>query len=137
LNATRSDAITDTPNSATSSRRRLLGAMLALVACGVASRVHAAALTFDFQVTDGAVPPKMRLVRVKEGDEVTLRFTSDRRLLLHLHGYEIEWSVEPGKVATVTFTATLTGRFPVHAHDTGAGGAHGESVLVEVEVYPR
>ena len=119
-------------------RRRLMGAGVAVALAGVTSLARAAPLTFEFNVVNGAVPADMRVVRVKEGDVVTLRFRSDKPLVLHLHGYEIEIKVSPGSVGTMAFTARLTGRFPVHVHGVG-GGAHAneESVLVEVEVYPR
>ena len=35
-------------------------------------------------------------VRVKEGDDVELRWTSDRPVTLHLHGYEIDAKVAAG-----------------------------------------
>jgi hypothetical protein len=101
---------------------------------------YAAERTFEFRVVHGVVPANERHVRVNEGDVVTLLFTSDRALLLHLHGYELEWRVEPGTPASVTFTARLTGRFPVHAHDAGGrahANANAETALVYVDVYPR
>jgi hypothetical protein len=102
--------------------------------------VRAAELTFDLRLQDGRVPESMRVIRVNEGDIVTLRWTVDRPALLHLHGYDIEWRVQPGTVAKVTFTARLTGRFPVHVHDSMSDmndHAHEASPLVYIEVYPR
>ena len=58
----------------------------------------------------------MRLIRVKQGDAVRLRWSTDRPIALHLHGYDIETKVEPGAVAEMTFTARATGRFPVEEH---------------------
>lgn len=60
-------------------------------------------------------------VTVGEGDRVTLRFTADRPRELHLHGYDREVEVEPGETTTLSLEATLTGRFEVEDHDTGAG----------------
>src|SRR6476646_912111 len=120
-------------------RRRLLQA-LAAIAIGTAARgIHAADVAFDLRVQNGRVPASMRLVRVKEGDIVTLRWFADRPLLLHLHGYDIEWRLQAGVVGKVTFTARMTGRFPIHAHDTGnrTDVAHDDASLVYVEVYPR
>ncbi|HJU24055.1 MAG TPA: hypothetical protein VJ891_16240 [Casimicrobiaceae bacterium] len=113
-------------------------ATIAALAIAIAtSRAHATALAFDIRVQNGRVPGDMRLVRVKEGDVVTLRVTSDRPLDLHLHGYDIEWHVQPGVTGTQTFDARLTGRFPVHAHGATATGAHDDAPLLYVEVYPR
>jgi len=114
-------------------------AMLVL-AVGAALDAHAGELAFDLRLQDGHVPDSMRLIRVKQGDVVTLRWTVDRPTLLHLHGYDIQWRVQPGTVGKVTFTASVTGRFPVHAHGavTSANDhAHEDSPLVYVEVYPR
>ena len=119
------------------SRRRALRIVAAFGVAIAMSRVHAAALAFDIRVQNGRVPGDIRLVRVKEGDVVTLRVTSDRPLDLHLHGYDIEWRVQPGVTSTQTFTARLTGRFPVHAHGASATNAHDEAPLLYVEVYPR
>jgi hypothetical protein len=94
---------------------------------------------FDLKVEHSTVPPKMRLIRVKQGDLVKLRWTSDRPITLHLHGYDIERTIVPGSVAEMAFTANATGRFPVEEHkpDAHGGHAHGEAPLVRIEVYPR
>jgi translation initiation factor IF-1 len=123
-----------------SMRTFALLALLAIVSTSIALGARAAELTFDLRVEDGRVPQSMRLIRVKQGDVVTLQWTVDRALLLHLHGYDVEWRVQPGTVGKVSFTARLTGRFPLHAHDTGTRAndrAHEDGPLVYVEVYPR
>jgi hypothetical protein len=96
-------------------------------------------VVFDLKVEGGRVAPGMRLIRVKQGDAVRLRWTSDRPITLHLHGYDIETRVEPGAIAQMTFTARATGRFPVEEHkpDARAGQSHGEAPLVRIEVRPR
>src|SRR5262245_20108680 len=104
---------------------------------------HAAAQTpqvvFDLRIESGRVAPGMQLIRVKQGDRVELRWASDRPIILHLHGYDIETRVQPGMIAHMTFTARATGRFPVEEHkpDAQAAHAHGEAPLVRIEVYPR
>ncbi len=82
--------------------------------------------------------PTCGSIRVKQGDAVRLRWTSDRPIPLHLHGYDIETKVEPGTTAEMTFTARATGRFPVEEHkpDTRGGHSHGEAPLVRIEVRP-
>ncbi|MBO0764501.1 MAG: hypothetical protein J2P50_07925 [Hyphomicrobiaceae bacterium] len=98
----------------------------------------AADLTFDLKIVAGKLPEAMRLVRVKRGDTVKLRWTSDRPTVLHLHGYDIECRVEPGAVAEMSFVARATGRFPVEEHkpDAKGGHSHGDGALVHVEVLP-
>jgi hypothetical protein len=100
---------------------------------------HAAELTFDIRIEAGKVPQNMRIVRVKQGDSVKLRWTSDRPIVLHLHGYDIERKVEPGAMSEMAFLARATGRFAVeeHRHDAKGGHSHGESALVRIEVLPR
>jgi len=120
--------------------RYLMLALLVFVATADPLDTQAAELTFDLRLQDARVPESMQLIRVKQGDVVTLRWTADRPVLLHLHGYDIEWRVWPGTVGSVTFTARLTGRFPVHAHDNATRAndhAYEDSPLVYVEVYPR
>ena len=112
---------------------------LALVIAGSAG-IAAAELTFDIKIEGGRVPEAMRLISVTEGDVVKLRWTSDRPLVLHLHGYDIEKRVAPGAVSELAFTAYATGRFPLHLHEQGAGvggHAHEDLPLATVEVYPR
>jgi hypothetical protein len=99
-----------------------------------------AELTFNLRIENGRVPDDMRVIRVKQGDVVTLRWNVDQPVILHLHGYDIERRVEPGAVGEMSFTAGATGRFPAHAHPVGArpgSRAHEEAPLVYVEVYPR
>ena len=107
----------------------------------LAAPVSAAAeLTFDIKIERGRVPDTKRLIRVNEGDVVKLRWTSDRPLILHLHGYDIEKRVAAGAVTELAFTAYATGRFPIHVHAQGAGRrrsrARGRPLAI-IEVYPR
>src|SRR5919108_2268220 len=96
--------------------------MLALlpIAFAAAVSVSAAELSFDLKVARGRVADNMRLIRVKQGDVVKLRWTSDQPLVVHLHGYDIEKRIAPGGVTEMTFNAYATGRFAVHVHTQGA-----------------
>jgi FtsP/CotA-like multicopper oxidase with cupredoxin domain len=97
----------------------------------------AAEVTFDLRIERGAVQANMRRIRVKQGDTVTLRWTADRKTILHLHGYDIEKTVEPGAIVEMSFVARATGRFPVSAHVPQAGGGHAhDPPLTHVEVHP-
>ncbi len=120
-------------------RRRML--LLAPTAAVLAPAVGASAadLTFDLKIERGQVPQNMRVIRVSQGDVVKLRWSTDQPLTLHLHGYDIEQTLERGAVAEMTFTAHATGRFPVHVHDGSARAGshfHQEVPLVLIEVYP-
>jgi hypothetical protein len=118
----------------------LLGLRLVFAFIGVVSFsmvVNAAELSFDIRVEKGSVPENLRLIRVKQGDVVKLRWHVDRAMILHLHGYDIEKRVQPNAVVEMNFTARATGRFPLHAHASGASTPDEEAALLYVEVYPR
>jgi hypothetical protein len=99
---------------------------------------HAADVTFDLHIESGKVQATMRRIRVKHSDNVTLRWTADKKTALHLHGYDIEKTVEPGSTVVMSFKATATGRFPVSVHVPKVGGGHThDPPLMHIEVYPR
>jgi hypothetical protein len=110
-------------------------ALLVLLLFLLAGQVFAEARTFELTVQAGELPPEVRVIRVRQGDDVTLRWTTDRSLTIHLHGYDIEKQVPVGAEPTIMhYTARATGRFPIEVH--GRGHAH-ERTLVYLEVYPR
>ena len=94
--------------------------------------------SFDLRIEGGSVPANMRIIRVNQGDLVKLRWTTDRLVALHLHGYDIESTVRPGATAEMSFTARAAGRFTVMrgAPKTGGGHTH-EAPIVTLEVRPR
>ena len=110
--------------------------MLAVGASRLSAQAHEAA--FDLKIEKGKVPQNMRLIRVKQGDVVKLQWSADRRTAIHLHGYDIEKTIEPGAVTDMTFVARATGRFTVVPHvgkEPSGGHSHG-AVLVTIEVLP-
>jgi hypothetical protein len=115
--------------------------VLMITATGAATPTIAQApeVVFDLKVEKGKVALNMRLIRVKQGDAVKLRWTTDRPIVLHLHGYDIERKVEPGAATEMAFEARATGRFPIEEHKPNAKGghSHGEAPLVRIEVRPR
>lgn len=88
---------------------------------------------FELALTDGKLPQAMQVIRIKQGDSVKLRWTTDRAITLHLHGYDIERELKAGAVTEFSFKAHATGRFPVNAHEHGRG----ERVVLYLEVHPR
>ena len=98
----------------------------------------AAEVSYVLAIANGRVPDNMRLIRVKQNDLVKLKWSTDKPMSVHLHGYDIEQEVKPGTVTEMSFTARSTGRFTIEPHvgKTQSGGhAHGD-VLVTIEVYP-
>ncbi len=120
--------MTRSPSSA-----RLAFSIATTILLAVAS-VLAESRIFDLTIHGGSLPPEQRVIRVHQGDAVTLRWTSDRSLTLHLHGYDLEQRINPRTTATMSFTARATGRFPIEIH---GGEGHGASTLAYLEVHPR
>lgn len=114
-------------------RRVRPAALVALVAVVVVAHAAADPRIVELAVKNGQLPEDRRVVRVQQGDEVTLSWTTDRPLTLHLHGYDLEAKLAPGPPVTMRLRARATGRFPIEIHS--AGGAH--HVLGYLEVHPR
>ena len=91
--------------------------------------------TVAIEIKDGKVVGK-NSTRVSRGDAVILRWSSDRQLKLHLHGYDVETTVNPGTPADMKIRARATGRFPVEIHGQDGRGAHGHKTIFHLEVYP-
>ena len=113
------------------SRLIMLGLTLLLAA---APGLRAEPRVIELAIQAGALPAPQRVVRLQQGAEVTLRWTTDLPVTLHLHGYDIEIAVKPGAPAPMTFRARATGRFPITLH-RAHGGA--EATLGYIEVHPR
>ena len=60
-------------------------------------------------IAGGSVVGGVRREKVKQGDEVTLRITSDVADELHVHTYDVTADLEPGETAEVTFDAAIPG----------------------------
>ena len=87
---------------------------------------------FELRIENGRLTTTAaKTLQVRRGDAVELIWSADRRSVLHLHGYDIEITVDAGESQSMTFRARATGRFPIEMH----GGRH--TVLVYLEVHPR
>jgi protein SCO1/2 len=92
--------------------------------------------TFNLTIEKRKVKRDTRTVRVKQGEKVTLRWSTDETVALHLHGYDIEKTLKSREVVEMSFKAHATGRFPIEAH--GFGGKKDKPVvLLYLEVLPR
>ena len=120
------------------SRRNLLKRLLgACAAAGLDQTLLAdepGEKAFNLSLRNGRLESKNNTLRVRRGERVELRFSTDRPIQLHLHGYNIEAGASPESPATISFTADIPGRFPVseHAH----GKAHHDRVVLYLEVHP-
>jgi hypothetical protein len=117
-------------------RRRLF--VFGLLAClGFPSMAQAQDVRrFDLALKAGELPKEQRTIKVKQGEAVELRFSSDRPMRLHLHGYDIEIAVKPGEPTVTALNARIAGRFSVEKlQDKPSGHQHGGKVLY-LEVHP-
>jgi len=99
-----------------------------------AERAPAENLVIELGIRNGTLPAEQRLIKVRQGDELILRWTSDKRVTVHLHGYDIEQAIAPGAPVTMRVSARASGRFPIELHGTKPGD---ESTLGYLEVHPR
>ena len=89
-----------------------------------------------------AKPPT---IRVRQDTWITVDWSTDEIVSIHLHGYDQLLEVKPGETKTMRIDATVPGRFPVSAHDYGAQTEgkgkqhkhHREAPLMYLEVLPR
>ncbi|MET9268592.1 cupredoxin domain-containing protein [Kribbella sp. NPDC003557] len=76
-------------------------------------------VTVDVTVANGKVNPSGATVKVKAGQTVLIKAVSDAEEELHIHGYDKELELTPGKAASVKFTANMKGTFEVETHKSG------------------
>ena len=70
----------------------------------------------QIQIRGGEVVGGAADIQVKKGDVVQFVVSSDAPDDIHLHGYDIEKKVEPGKPARFKFTADVEGIFEIESH---------------------
>ncbi|MBN1527976.1 MAG: hypothetical protein JW895_02885 [Thermoleophilaceae bacterium] len=67
-------------------------------------------------VRGGEVAGGPKTITVTKGDRVRIVVTADAHDDMHLHGYDIEKPVEPGRPARFDFKANLEGQFEMESH---------------------
>ena len=116
-------------------------ALLCIGLAGVSPKASADSVdrrVFELSIASRKLSVGEPVVRVTEGDSVELRWTGDEQVSLHLHGYDIEVRVVPGKSASMFLEAIATGRFPITSHGFGASPeGHGHPTIAYLEVHPR
>jgi hypothetical protein len=132
--------VTFDPTNRAIARRQFLrwvGACVLVAAAGTTARAETAApKVFEVRIKNRKVVAPEGAIRVKRGDVVELRWTTDERVEIHLHGYDKELTVAPGKPAKLVIRARIAGRFPITSHGWGSQG-HGHDALTYLEVHPR
>lgn len=109
-------------------------AVLVIATLLAAAHASAESRVIALTIRNGTLPTEQRLIKVRQGDDVTLRWTSDKRVTIHVHGYDIEQAITPDAAVTMRFVARASGRFPIELHGTKRGD---ESTLGYLEVHPR
>ena len=112
--------------------RRSLLPVAAAYADALAASDRSAPRVLDLPITNGKAAVAGGTIKVKQGDELELRWSSDRPMSLHLHGYDIEVKVAPQSPVVMSFKAKLAGRFAVSEHRQ----AGREQAVLYLEVYP-
>jgi hypothetical protein len=94
---------------------------------------------FDLQIENGRLMDSRKVIAVRRYDRVEINWRADRRTILHLHGYDIEITIEPDKPEMMTFVARATGRFGIEIHPPPGEGkaSNHHAVLIYLEVHPR
>jgi Cupredoxin-like domain len=76
-------------------------------------------VTINVTVANGKVNPSGASVKAKAGQTVLVTAVSDADEELHIHGYDKELELTPGKPASVKFTANMKGTFEIETHKSG------------------
>src|SRR5215472_235528 len=86
---------------------------------------------FELRIQNGEISDRSKPIKVQRDDSIEIDWSADQRAIVHLHGYDILLTVDPGQTQKMTFVANATGRFPIELH----GEQH--RVLIYLEVHPR
>jgi len=122
---------------AASCGRDIRNAALGLIGAAslfAATSLVAASLVFQLSIRSEDHQGAARVLRAKQGDQIAIEWSADKPQVVHIHPYEIEQELVPGKVSRNEFTATISGRFPIEAHPGARGGRR---IVGYLEVLPR
>lgn len=89
----------------------------------------ARARSTSITVRDGRPVGGVKRIRLASGRTVRLAVTADAPEEIHVHGYDIERQLTPGRAARLRFPAELEGIFEIELHGTG-------TPIAELEVRP-
>ena len=81
-------------------------------------------------VRDGKPAGGVKTLQFSSGESARIDLTSNRPGEIHLHGYDLEKTLQPGKTTVVRFKADIEGIFELEDHDSG-------QELARVQVSPR
>jgi hypothetical protein len=85
--------------------------------------------TVRIRVVGGVPQGGIARPKVKQGDRVVIFVRSDTGESVHMHGYDLEKPITPGRPVRLPLTATIPGRFEVELH-------HPDALLAVLTVTP-
>ena len=85
--------------------------------------------TIAIRVVGGVPQGGIARPKLNKGDRAVIVVRADAGEAIHMHGYDIEKQVTPGKPFRMPITATIPGRFEVELH-------HPDTLLAVVTVSP-
>ncbi len=83
------------------------------------------------RIQGGALAGEIEQIEATTGETVRFRVVADEAWDLHVHGYEVERTVQPGTPLVVSFPAEIEGAFEAEVH-----GVAGEFPIAEINVSP-
>ena len=83
------------------------------------------------RIQGDALAGDVEQIDVSTGETVRFRVIADQPWELHIHGYEVEDEIEPGKPLEVSFPAEIEGAFEAEVH-----GETTEFPIAEINVSP-
>jgi len=90
---------------------------------------------FDLSILDRKLTLDPPIISVDVSDTILLRIQSDEELMFHIHEYDHEVMVMPGKIEELSFPVIIPGRFEMVIHGDGDDG---DAILVGIlEVMPK
>lgn len=94
--------------------------------------------TVDIRIRRRTVISPADAIKVTKGELIELRWISDEKVEVHIHGYDTKFIVKAGTSHSIVIDATTTGRFPVTSHGWGTDGhSHAHGALTYFEVHPN
>ena len=82
------------------------------------------------EIRNGKPVGGKKTISFTSGENARIDVTSNKPSEVHLHGYDVEKEVQPGKATTIRFKADIEGAFELEDHDT-------DVLLASVEVKPK
>jgi plastocyanin len=79
---------------------------------------NTADVTINVTVANGKVNPSGASINVKAGQTVLITAVSDAADEVHVHGYDKQLPLTPGKPASVRFVANMKGTFEIETHES-------------------